>query len=321
VNDRECAFELSPLTRHAIGGAAEDADVPDTPLFGLTAAGQGSIELAGIAFEEMENTRSITSASLTLHCWNELNGLTSVRLQSTVDASSTSVTLTGPATEGALLQVDAEVMVVRDVSGSTCEVDRGAYGSTASPHDADAGVYRLERRVLVVPFVKGFFGTPASGSFSARAVLPNLRIAAAELFVTNCRGNSMVRKASYAGWQDGGIRTLSGGQIVMQADGPLAIQSNAVPPIPCDSARAVRDVFATVAEAPSGGAIVLRVLLNGEPFGEPLTIASGSAVSNVSDGRALPPLDGSSVLGLDVVGVPYGEGTSAGAGLTVTIRF
>ena len=321
VMDRECAFELSPLTRHEIGRGEENTDVPDGPVFGLHSAGQGTIELAAIAFEDMKNTGSISSASLTLHCWDELNGVSSLRLVSTLDAASTSVVLSAPVNDGVLVQIGAEVMVVQSVDGTTCEVERGAYGSVAAAHQADSVVIPLQRKVAVIPFVRGFFGTPASGSYAHTVVLPNVRVVAAELFVTNGRGNSQVSKASYAGWQYGGIRTLTGGQIVMQVDGPLAIQSNAVPPIPCDGARAIRDVFASVAEVPFGGAIVIRVLRDGQPFGQELTIASGASVSNVLDGRELSPLSAASVLGLDVVSLPYGENTSAGAGLTVTIRF
>ena len=59
--------------------------------------------------------------------------------------------------------------------------------------------------------------------------VPDIRIVAAEMYVTNVRGNSQVGVASLAGLVDGGIRTLSGGQFSMQVDGPLAVQSNAVP--------------------------------------------------------------------------------------------
>ena len=321
ANDRECAFELSPLTRHEIGGAAEDAGVPVAPVFGLDSSGQGIVELAGLAFEDLSNTRSITSASLTLHVWDELKGVSPLRLAVPVDAESASVTLSGAVAQGTLLQVGAEVLAVQTIDGFACEVERGAYGSTAAAHDADAVVWPLERRVVVLPFEKGFFGTPASGSYAHWMLMPNVRIVAAELYATNGRGNSLASKVRYAGWLHGGIRTLSGGQILMQVDGPLAIQSSAVPPVPCDGPRAVRDAFATVSEAPVGGAVVVRVMCNGEVYGQDLTIAAGASVSNVLDGCDLPPLDGESVLGLAVVGLPHGDGTWPGAGLTVTIRF
>ena len=321
VNDRECAFELSPLTRHTIGGAAEDEDVPDMPLFGLDYAGRGTVELGPILFQNMRNTRSISSASLTLHCWNELSAQPSLRLASPVDAQNAEVTLSAPGVEqGDLIQIGAEVMVALN-AGVSLEVERGAYGSVAAAHETTERVYRLEQKTAVFPFVKGFFGTPATGSYSHTVVLPNVRVVAAELFVTNCRGNSQARRSNFADWTYGGMRTLTGGQIVMQVDGRLAIQSNAVPPIRCDAARAVCDVFATIAEAPAGGDVVLQVLLDGGPYGDELRIAAGAKVSNVLAGSELKALSSESILGLDIVGVPQGESTSAGSGLTVTIRF
>ena len=97
----------------------------------------------------------------------------------------------------------------------------------------------------MLPFLRGIFGTPASGSYSQVLTVPDIRIAAAELYVTNVKGNSQVGAASFSGLVDGGIRTLSGGQLSMQVDGPLAIQSNAVPQLSVEAAHSLRDVFAT----------------------------------------------------------------------------
>ena len=60
------------------------------------------------------------------------------------------------------------------------------------------------------------------------------------------------------GLVDGGIRTLSGGQVSIQVDGPLAVQSNAVPQLSVEAPHAVRDVFANVIEPPTGGPIQVR---------------------------------------------------------------
>jgi hypothetical protein len=208
-------------------------------------------------------------------------------------------------------------MVVRSIDGVTYEVQRGAYGSVASDHAGDTPVYHLQRYVTVLAFAKGFFGTPASGSYSQILTRPNTRVVVGELFVTNARGNSQVGSACYAGLTDGGIRTLSGGQITMQVDGTLAVQSDAVPKIQADTKRAVRDVFATLNEAPTDGDISVRVTRGGEMYCE-LMVPAGETVSNVIPGRTLPALDPEWRLGLDVLSV---GGGSAGAGLTVTIRF
>ncbi len=53
VNDQECAYELSPVTRWRIGdssGAPWDADRPGIPIFGLRPAGQGTVESDGRRF-------------------------------------------------------------------------------------------------------------------------------------------------------------------------------------------------------------------------------------------------------------------------------
>ena len=61
VHDRECSYELSPLTRWTIGGAAADKDVPPPPIFGLNSPGQGRCEVSGIGFTNLENTRTISA--------------------------------------------------------------------------------------------------------------------------------------------------------------------------------------------------------------------------------------------------------------------
>jgi hypothetical protein len=320
VNERECAYELSPLTRHTIGGAAEDSDVPDTPIFGLSSAGRGTLQVGAIGFQDTSNVRSITAGTLSLHCWNELSGVSSILLAEAVDDSTTaiSVTASAGAQKGVLLQVGTEVMVVRDVNGLTYEVERGAYGSPAVSHNADEPVYHLSRHVTILAFAKGFFGTPASGSYSQILTMPNVRVVVAELFVTNARGNSQVGSACYSSTlTDRGIRTLSGGQITMQVDGPLAVQSDAVPAIQVDTKRAVRDVFATVNEVPGGSDVLVRVTRDGEPYCD-LTIPAGDDISDVVEGRDLPPLDPDWRLSVDILSV--GDG-APGAGLTVTIRF
>jgi hypothetical protein len=324
AQDRECAVELSPLTRHTIGGAAEDPDVPPAPHFGLEASGRGTLEVVGIGFDDLQCTRSITAGTLGLHYRDELQSQSDTRLAQDIDAAAETITFAAaaPVTEGMLMQIESEVVVVQtvDEGGLSCTVKRGAYESAASTHSADTVVFPLERRLSVMPFVKGFFGTPASGSYGHRVDLPNVRIVVAELFVTNARGNSQVTGISYAHLEGGGIRTLSGGQIALQVDGPLAIQSNAVPPLATDTPRAVRDVFGTLSTPPSGGDVQVRVNVSGEPYCD-LTFASGETVSGTVDGSGLPPLRPNGPVGLDIVSIPQGANTSSGAGLTVTIRF
>ncbi len=323
VSDRECAYELSPLTRHSIGGAALDLDVPDAPVFGLTAAGRGSVEVAGVGFEHLDNTRSITAGTLMLHCWDELSGAPSIRLAASISADSDTVTVSADAgvKPGVLIQIGTEILVARNISADhlTYEVERGAFGTTPAAHSPTEPVYHLTRRVSVLPFVKGLFGSAASGSYSHSIEMPNQRVVAAEFFVTNGKGNSQVTTLSFANTVDGGLRTLSGGQFTLQVSGELAVQSSAVPPCAVDRARAVRDVFATVTEAPEGADIVLHVTANGEPWCT-LTIAAGQTISPAVEGLTLPPLLPETTLGLDVVSTGLAGIGRPGSGLTVTIR-
>ena len=321
VHDKECAYELSPLTRWTIGGAAGDIDVPPAPIFALNSPGQGRVEVTGIGFTDLTNTRTITAGSLNLHCWNELAAPTSLTLVSDVAADGFSLEVSSglSADVGAILQIDAELVAIESLSEDhrTITIQRAMLGSTANSHTAGAKVWRLERKAFVMPFLKNFFGTPAAGSYSYVLSLPDQRIAGAELYVTNVKGNSQVGVASYAGLVDGGIRTLSGGQISMQVDGPLSIQSDSAPRFNVDASHAVRDVFATVVEAPTNGPIEARITRDGEPYCT-ITIPAGQTISSPSvDGLTLPALNSGWQLGLDVTAV----GTDRpGAGLTVTIR-
>ena len=48
----------------------------------------------------------------------------------------------------------------------TCQVQRGAYDTTAAAHTSDEPVLGLTRRISILPFVKGLFGTPAGADYS-----------------------------------------------------------------------------------------------------------------------------------------------------------
>ncbi len=326
VLGRECAYELSPLTRWTIGGAsgnALDEDVPGQPVFGLYPTGQGTVELVGVGFTDLANTRSVQAGTLTVHYWNELNGPTQASLGVALAAGDTIVELDspGPGYVGALLQIEAEVVVVEEVldGGLRYEVTRGSHGTSPADHAAGAPVYHLDRKVFVVPFVRDFFGSPASGSFSYPIFLPDVRIAAAEMFVTNARGNSETARNSFTATVDQGLRTLSGGQLSIQVDGYLAIESDAAPPLVIEDAHSVRDVFAVVQQAPTGAPIELQLRQDGEPYCS-LTIPAGETMSNVVDGFGLPPLGEKSEVTLDVVSVGQTAETTPGSDLTVTIR-
>ena len=147
------------------------------------------------------------------------------------------------------------------------------------------------------------------------------RIASAELFVTNGRGNSPVRSISLTGTVDNGLRTLSGRQINLAVEGVVAIESNAVPPATLPQASSIRDLFATIGQPPVGSPLTCVVRVNGTAIGT-LTIPAGQIVSNAVDMTTDPSVEGLIIpaeqpVALDVTGV----GSSyPGKRLMVTIR-
>jgi hypothetical protein len=232
-------------------------------------------------------------------------------------------TLTTPtsAQAGDLVQIGSEVLVVQQaVSGGTSfQVARGSHGSPAATHAALTAVYFLEKKAFIMPFARDFFGSPASGSYAYPVTIPDVRIGAAELFVTNSRGNSPVAMQAFTATTDLGLRTLSGGQLSIQVEGPLAIQTNAAPPLSMDASHSVRDVYAVVRDAPTGGPIVLQVTQSGQPYCQ-LTIPAGAIISNVVNGFACGPLQSQAQIGLDITSVVQTANSTPGRDLTVTIR-
>jgi Putative phage tail protein len=323
---RDSGRDLAPITRWQLGGGSGsgvDVDVPPAPLFGIQALGQGTVELAGVAFQALENTRSIFAGTLTLHYWDELAAPQELSLASNLDATAEEITTSEPviAPTGSLVQVGAELMQILEADGLTLSVTRGVQGTTPDLHDSGSLVFPLEQKSFVVPFSRGFFGSPASGSFSFPIFLPDVRISAADLFMTNSRGNGETGKASFTGFANDGLRTLSGGQMSIQVEGHLAIQTGAAPELVVDEGHSVRDIFASVRQAPTGVDVQLRLNINGEVYCT-LTIPAGSTTTpDTVDGFNLRPLRAMDRLSLDIVSVGQNGSTSPGRDLTVTIRF
>ena len=117
---------------------------------------------------------------------------------------------------------------------------------------------------------------------------------------------------SFGATTDEGLRTLAGGQISIQVEGYLAIQTDAAPPLVVETALAARDIFAVVHEAPSGGAITLQ-LRQGSTVFCTLTIADGTTISNVVNGFGLPPLAAERAGQSGYFVGADGDGDSAGA--------
>jgi Putative phage tail protein len=325
VHDQEGSPDLCPLTRHEIGGSGltGDTDVPPVPSFALYAAGEGAVELMGIAFADLTNTRTVTAGTLTLWYQDELSNPGQVALGAAVDDKSGVIHLAaaGEAAVGDVLLLEQEGLTVSEVSGDglSYNVMRGSHNSSAVAHGAGANVVRLARNVQIVPFVRNFFGSPASGSYTHSMAMQDIRICAAEIFLTNVQGSGPVSSISFTNLLDGGLRTLSGGQYSIQVDGVVAIEAEAAPAIVADSSHSIHDVFAVAGSAPAGGPVQLRVKQGSDTLCQ-LTIADGSTASNVVSGVGLKPLQSGSLITLEVVSVPQADGSFPGRDLTVSIR-
>ena len=317
----ECAAENSIVSRWQIGGSGStDSDVPPTPYFGLSAGQRGgTVEVSGVSFTDLGNTHTVSSATLTMHYWDEFGERPTLLLLNALGAADTAADLAsaGSATAGSLIQIEGEVLRVDSVEngGTRYQLTRGLHGSTAGAHAASTPVYALQDRTAIAPFPSNFFGSPYSGSWSFAVTLPDVRIASAELFATNARGNSPTKAICLTSTADSGLRTLSGGQYSLQVEGYLAVQQGATPALVVDTTHSVRDVFAvmgTVADAD----VQVRVDVNGAAYCT-LTIPAGQTTSAAADGLATGPLASGSRVTLSILTVGQ---TYPGADLTVLIR-
>ena len=321
VNNLECAAELSTVTRWQIGGSGTtDVDVPPEPFFGL-GAGQsgGTVELSGVSFTDLTNTSTISAATLTMHYWDELRGRPTLALAQAAGIADTTLQLSaaGDATAGSFVQIDSEVIRVEAVAngGTQYQVTRGMHSSPAAAHAAQAAIYTLQNKTVIAAFPPNFFGSPYSGSWSQAVTLPDVRVASAELFVTNVRGNSPVRSICLTSSVDQGLRTLSGGQYSIQVDGFLAVESSVAPALVVEAAHSVRDIFAVLGSV-ADAVVSLRVDVDGAPYCT-LSIPAGTTTSPAVAGSVAGPLAAGAKVTLAVLAVGQ---TYPGANLTVLIR-
>jgi hypothetical protein len=223
----------------------------------------------------------------------------------------------GSAQVGSFLQIDSEVMRVEAIlnNGLGYRVTRGLHGSQAAAHTVPALVYPLAGRTEIAPFPQDFFGSVYSGSWTYPVTLPDVRVASAELFVTNQRGNSPVNAACFTGTTDKGLRTLSGGQYTIQVGGFLAVDQSAAPALIVDAAHSVRDVFAVLGTT-ADAQIQLQVNVNGAAYCT-LSFDQGSLLAASVNGNGLAPLAAGSQITLSVLSVGH---ACPGADLTVIIR-
>jgi hypothetical protein len=320
INNVECDAGISIVTRWQIGGAGvADSAVPPQPLFGVGIGPQGgTAALSGIAFPTLMNTRSISSATLTLYYWNELQGAPTIALESAMGAADTTLALSqaGPGQAGSYLQVDAEVMTVTATfdGGTTYQVTRGCDNSQAAAHLAQAPVYHLASTSAIASFPPEFFGSAYSGTWTHTVILPDVRIACAELFVTNNKGNSPTASVALTATTDQGLRTTSGGQYTIQVDGFLAVDQCAAPPLPMDAPHAVREIYAVLGTA-ADAQVQLQLNVNGSAYCA-FAFDPTRTVSHSVAGSTLPPLTAGSQVTLSILSIGQAY---PGADLTVLI--
>ena len=324
-NDGECPYEVSPLTRWVVGGAGirtTDAAVAPAPVFGVSvgATPGGALNFGAIAFPNLSNTTTVSAGTFTLLYYDELNAATNPQLSAAVGASDTTLLLSsaGVALPGSFIQLDGEILAVTAVTGNGTQyhVTRGQQTTSAAAHSIAALVFQLSTRIFVVPFVRNFFGSPASGSWSYSLSLPNARVVSASLFVSNSQGDSAITTVAFTGTVDSGLRTLSGGQYSFQIASFQAIQTGAAPDIVIDSGHVVNDISAVVKQAPTGSPLSCNVNLNGTLYCT-LTIPANALSSQTVSGRGLPAFKAGDHLSLDISAVGV---TSPGSDLTVLIR-
>jgi hypothetical protein len=317
----ECPPMLATVTRWQIGGSGfSDSAAPSTPFFGLGAGmSGGTLDLSGVSFSSLTDTETISAATLTVYYWNELQGASSFELVSAIGASDTSLTLNapGPAQTGSILQIDSEVLEVAEVSdgGVGYTVQRGVHGSPASAHAAKSAVYHLTGLTSVAGFPQGFFGSPYSGTWSFPVQLPDVRVASAQLFVTNQKGNSPMASACLTHTVDSGLRTLSGGQYSIQVEGYLSVDQSAAPALVVDAAHSVGDIYGVLGAA-ADATVQLQLNVNGAAYCQ-LVFQANETISNDVSGQSLPPLAAGDQITLAVLSVGQ---TYPGADLTVIIR-
>jgi hypothetical protein len=321
VNDVECDPRLSTVTRWQIDGSGTaDSSAPPRPQFGLN-AGQagGSIELNGVSFTDLSNTKSVSSGTLTLYYWDELQAKPSLSLAASITPTDKTLNLTeaGPAQPNSVIELDSELISVTNTlnNGLEYQVTRGVNGSTAAAHIAGTTVYQLEVKTVIAPFPSEFFGSPYSGSWSYLLPFPDARVASGELFVTNNKGSSPSTAVCLTGLSGGGLRTLSGGQYSIQVSGYLAISQNAAPALVVDTSHSVRDIFGVLGRA-ADAPVQIRINVNGAAYCS-LSFSPGQVVSDSVDGSTLPPLIADQQVTLSIISVGQ---TYPGSDLTLLIR-
>lgn len=295
-----------------------DFAAPPEPVFGIAPA-DGVLLIAGIGFQDLANTKTISTLTFTVWHFDE-----AAPIQTTLSAgiSDTDTSLTGASLgsfgEGDLALLGSEIVRLVSIAGNTAAIERAQKESTATAHNSGVKLIRLDKRIFIYNVPKNFYGTPESGAWEAREPFRCMAVCAMELYVTNIHGNSPTVVNNYtSSFIDGRIRILSGEQVDLIVEGIIGIESDAVPPVYLRQATSIRDIYAYCKTAPQDGNITAVVKVAGNAIGT-VTINNGQTFPADSiDGKDLPPIQPTQAITLDVTGV---GSTFPGERLVVTIR-
>ena len=328
VLNQESSAELAPISRMHLGGSKVDAGLPSAPSFLLDTPGGGDLTVFGIGFQDLTNVESVNSGTLELFYWNELDTPSSYVLSTSLDFVSSEVIISLPANPvmpfvGQLIQIDEEIMSVSRVNAAdSLIVSRAAANSQVAQHLMGAQVLYLETYTVVVPFVAGYFQNRASSNYIHTVSIPDIRVSAAQFFVTNSFGNSQASLACYSS-NNTLLRTLSGGQFSLQVNGYLSTQQNAAPPLVVQAKHAVRDIRLTLGQPPTGYVLTVDLLQNELEYCQLTFDPSESNPSAIVDGLILPPFVEGALLTINLtleLIANYTQTLNPGRDLTVTIR-
>jgi hypothetical protein len=295
-----------------------DWAAPPEPVFGV-APYPGMLIFAGIGFQDLANTKTISTLTFTVWHYDETAPIQTT-FTAAIDESETSITAANLASfaPGDFVLLDSEIIQLTAVNGQTAQILRAQKNSTATAHEVGARLILLHKRLYVYHVPRGFFGTPASGEWEAREPFRSMAVCAVELYVTNVFGNSPVKVNNYtSNLVDSRLRILSGEQVDLIVEGILGIESDAVPPVYLPQAASIRDIYAYCRSAPQGGNINAVVKVAGVPLGTVVINDGQTFPANVIDGKDLPAIRPDQAITLDITSV----GTSfPGERLVVTIQ-
>ena len=331
VHNQEGSPDLCPLTRFALGQSKPDFGVPAAPSFNLEVPGSGRIALSEVGFASDDNIASITSGTLNLYYWNELSA-SSKTLLASLDTTTSTISLAAPL-EAAIprfVLAGTEILyVLSEIEGqaNSYNVVRGQLGSAALEQAAGQTVIELQNGKLVVPFESRFFQNRASVNLIHSFNMPDIRIGAAEFFVSNGFGSSQAAVKCFTGYESIGLRTLSGGQFSLQMSGFTVTQQNATPPLFIEASHAIRDVRATLGEPAIGYDTKIDIFQtdtsDNRSFLCSLVVPAGQTSSNIADGGQIAFLREKSVVTSNVSLIANGQPDVTprpGKDLTATIR-